>query len=48
MSKNDLVSLFIVNNDKRNNTINEVANQLTNVSKMESQQAIFKTVNESI
>ena len=43
MSKNDLISLFIVNNDKRNNTINEVAKQVTNVSEMESQQTVSKT-----
>ena len=38
------MSLFTVNDDKRDNTLHEVAKLLTNVSEMQSQQAVSKTV----
>lgn len=51
MSKNDLISLFIENNDKLSNSITELANQKANASetlkRMESQQAVSKSANDS-
>lgn len=52
MSNKDLISLFIENNDKLNDTITELADKLAKVSekleRMESQQAVSKTVNDSM
>lgn len=52
MSNKDLISLFIENNDKLNGTITELADKLAKVSekleRMESQQAVSKTVNDSM
>ena len=52
MSKNDLISLFIENNDKVNDTITELGNKLAKVSetleRMESQQAVSKAVIDSM
>ena len=52
MSKNDLILLFIENNNKLNDTITELGNMLPKVSekleRMESQQALSIIVNESM
>lgn len=52
MSKKDLISLFIESNDKLNETITELADKLAKISekseRMESQQAVSKTVNDSM
>ena len=52
MSKNDLILLFIENNNKLNDTITELGNMLPNVSekfeRMEAQQALSIIVNESM
>ena len=52
MSNKDLISLFIESNDKLNDTITELADKLAKVSeklgRMESQQAVSKTVNDSM
>ena len=50
MSKNDLISLFIENNDKLSDIITELGKKLAKVGetfeRMESQQAVSKTVND--
>ena len=52
MRINNEISTFIENNDELINSITELANQSINVSKilkrMESQQAVSKTVNDSM
>lgn len=52
MSKKDLISLFIESNDKLNETITELADKLAKISekseRIESQQAVSKTVNDSM
>lgn len=52
MSKNDLILLFIENNNKLNDTITELGNMLPKVSekfeRMEAQQALSIIVNESM
>ena len=52
ISKNHVISLFIEDNDKLNNSITELANQLAYVSetlkRIESQQAVSKTANNSM
>ena len=52
MSKKDLISLFIESNDKLNETITELADKLAKISekseRMESQQVVSKTVNDSM
>lgn len=52
MSKKDLISVFIESNDKLNETITELADKLAKISekseRMESQQAVSKTVNDSM
>ena len=52
ISKNHVISLFFEDNDKLNNSITELANQLAYVSetlkRIESQQAVSKTANNSM